>query len=208
MLCHWVFVLINPGGLDSRDQLRSRSRTSFTSRLTFENRRECPSCWDQLFFSQSRFLSRLSRRVETRWDRLDRQISTWKVSTAWEISTRKYKNQRTSRSRLRQTIEKRRNFQISTNFSISIETFWSGHWCRDEIEKSRSRPRFLDCRDSLFDNVETNRDHVETNRDHVETNQDPQVLMLYLKQLRNFVKANRWIWNPTAMNVIGRNLCR
>ena len=26
----------------------------------------------------------------------------------------------------------------------------SRHWCRDEIEKSRSQPRFLDCRDALF----------------------------------------------------------
>jgi hypothetical protein len=42
--------LTKVGGLDSQDQLRSRSRMSFVSRLTFENRRECPSCRDQLFF--------------------------------------------------------------------------------------------------------------------------------------------------------------
>jgi hypothetical protein len=42
------------GGLNSQDQLRSR--TSFVSRLTFENYQECPSCRDQLFFSWSRFL--------------------------------------------------------------------------------------------------------------------------------------------------------
>ncbi len=78
----------------------------------------------------------------------------WKVSTDWEILTRKYKNPRTSWSRSRQTVEKCQNFQISMNFLISIETFWSGHWCWDEIEKSLSRPRFLDCRDALFDAVE------------------------------------------------------
>ena len=37
-----------------------RSRMSIVSRLSFENRRDYPSCWDQcwdqLFFSQSRFL--------------------------------------------------------------------------------------------------------------------------------------------------------
>jgi len=66
----------------------------------------------------------------------------WKVSTDWEISTWKYKNPRTSQSRSRQTVKKRQNFQISTNFLISIETFWSGRWCRDEIEKSWSRSRF------------------------------------------------------------------
>jgi hypothetical protein len=36
------------GGLDSRDQ--SRSRTSIVSWLTFENRRDYPSCQDQLFY--------------------------------------------------------------------------------------------------------------------------------------------------------------
>ncbi len=49
----WIFF--NLGGLDSRDQSRSRLRLSFVSRLTFENR-EYPSCQDQLFFSWLRFL--------------------------------------------------------------------------------------------------------------------------------------------------------
>ncbi len=38
------------GGLDSRDQSRSRSRTSIVSRLTFENGRDYPSRQDQFFF--------------------------------------------------------------------------------------------------------------------------------------------------------------
>ena len=106
----------------------------------------------------------------------------WKVSTDREILTRKYKNPRTSRSR--QTVEKCRNFQISTKFSISIEIFWSGRWCRDKIEISRSsrltfwRCRdFLNCRDSLFDNVEIE----SLDQDHVETNRDPQAYILLFR---------------------------
>jgi hypothetical protein len=41
-------VQTKPGGLDSRDQ--PRSRTFFVSRLTFENCRECPACRDQQIF--------------------------------------------------------------------------------------------------------------------------------------------------------------
>ena len=44
------------GGLDTLDQSRSRSRTSFVSRLTFENRREYPSRRDQLFFFSVKIL--------------------------------------------------------------------------------------------------------------------------------------------------------
>jgi hypothetical protein len=40
----------NPGGLHSREQSRSRSRTSIVSRLTFENSRDYPSRRDQFFF--------------------------------------------------------------------------------------------------------------------------------------------------------------
>ncbi len=111
--------------------------------------------WDNRDFCQD--LLRRSRDFSRRsWD-LSRNLDIveafwvwkwWKVSTDWEISTRKYKNPRTSR--LRQIVKKRRNFQISTNFSIAIETFWSGRWCRDKIEKSRSsRLTFWRCRDFL-----------------------------------------------------------
>ncbi len=41
---------IKPGGLDVRDQSRSRSRMSIVSRLTFENRRDYPSRQDRLLF--------------------------------------------------------------------------------------------------------------------------------------------------------------
>ena len=39
--------IIKLGGLDVRDQSRSRSRTSIASRLTFENRRDYPSRRDR-----------------------------------------------------------------------------------------------------------------------------------------------------------------
>jgi hypothetical protein len=43
-------IIFNLGGLDSRDQSRSRSRTSFVSRLTFLKCQNYPSHRDQLFF--------------------------------------------------------------------------------------------------------------------------------------------------------------
>ncbi len=68
-----------------------------------------------------RDLSRLSRFVEICRDllRCSRDLS--------RNLDEKIQNPCTSRSRSRQTVEKRQDFQISTNFSISIETFWSGH---------------------------------------------------------------------------------
>ncbi len=181
------------GGLDSRDQ--SRSRTSIVSRLTFENRRDYPSCWDQLFFISVEifkieiFQSRLWRVeifveiVETRRDCRDllRRVEIFKMQSRFvktlsrfveksqhcrgllslkmmksldELRNLNKKIQSTSRSRSRQTVKKRRNFQISTKFSISIKIFWSGRWCRDEIKISWSRLRYLDRRDLLFDTVE------------------------------------------------------
>ncbi len=90
-----------------------------------------------------RDLSRCSRDLSRRCQDLSRNLDIveafwvwkwWKVLTDWEISTRKYKNPRTSQSRSRQTVKKRQNFQISMKFSILIKIFWSGHWCRDKIE--------------------------------------------------------------------------
>jgi hypothetical protein len=112
-----------------------------------------------LFWDNRDFCQDLSRRSQDLSRNLDIVKAFWvwkwwKVLTDWEISTRKYKNPCTSQSRSRQTVEKRQNFQISTNFSISIETFWSGSWSRDEIEISQSRSRYLDCRDLLLDAVE------------------------------------------------------
>ena len=118
--------------------------------------RDCPLWRDQFLkpveiFKIETFQSRLCRVkifveiVETHWDCRDLsrfvkicrdavEICRDAVEICQEISTRKYKNPCTSQSRSRQTVEKHRNFQISTKFSISIEIFWSGRWCRDEIE--------------------------------------------------------------------------
>ncbi len=41
---------VKHGGLDSRDQSRSRSRTSIVSRQTFENGRDYPERRDRLLF--------------------------------------------------------------------------------------------------------------------------------------------------------------
>jgi hypothetical protein len=67
-----------------------------------------------------------------------------------------------SRSRWRQTVEICQKCHVLTYFSISIETFETGRWCRDKIKISQSwsRLRFWKCRDFL-----DCRDHVETNRD-------------------------------------------
>ncbi len=45
-----------PGGLDSRDQLRLRSRFLNLSRSTFETCRDYPYCQDKIIFSRSKFL--------------------------------------------------------------------------------------------------------------------------------------------------------
>ena len=110
------------------------------------------------FLLRSQDKSRLSRFVETQQDllrNLDILKTFWgksgpKISTNWEILIEKYDN---SWSRSRQTVKKYQNFQISMNFLISMETFWSRHWCQDKIEESRSWPKFLNCRDALFDAV-------------------------------------------------------
>ncbi len=93
---------------------------------------------------RSRDLSRNLDIVEAFW-----VWKWWKVSTDWEILTIKYKNPRTSWSRSRQTVKKRQNFQILTNFSNLIETFWSGRFSIS-IEISRSsRLTFWPCQDFL-----------------------------------------------------------
>jgi hypothetical protein len=50
-------------------------------------------------------------------------------------------------SRKRQTVEICQKCHVSTDFSVSIETFWTFRTCRDKIEISRSGSRYLDRRD-------------------------------------------------------------
>ncbi len=175
--------------LNCRDFLNGRDQLFFFSVEIFKIEIFQSRLWRVEIFVEiveiCRDTSRFSRFVETQSrfvekSRHCREISTLsrpKVSTDWEISTRKYKNPRTSRSRSRQTVEKRRKFQISTNFSISIETFRTFRTCRDKIEISRSSSLtfwncrdFLGRRDWLFFGVEIE----SLDRDHVETNRDPQ----------------------------------
>ena len=52
-----------------------------------------------------------------------------------------------SRSRSRQTVEICQKCHVSTDFSVSIETFRTFRTCRDKIEISQSRSRYLDRRD-------------------------------------------------------------
>ncbi len=107
-----------PGGLNSRDQSRLRSRSSFVSRLAFENRQEYPSRWDQLFFFSVEifkieifrlrfiFVEIFIEIVETNWDFRDLsrifeiswhnqdffETSGSKILTNWEISIEKCDN--------------------------------------------------------------------------------------------------------------------
>ncbi len=106
-------------------------------------------CWDASRFlrfveMQSRFVETLSRFVKKSQHcrgllslkmmksldglrNLDEKIQK---STHFSIEIE------TNCQELRQTVKKRLNFQISMKFSIEI--FWSGRWCRDKIEISRS----------------------------------------------------------------------
>ncbi len=80
-------------------------------------------------------------------------------------------------SRSRKTVKNCQKCHVSTDFSVSIETFRTFRTCRDKIEISwSSRLTFWNCRDFLgrrdwlFFGVEIE----SLDRDHVETNRDPQ----------------------------------
>ncbi len=195
-------IYFKHGGLDSRDQLRSRSRMSFVSRLTFENRRECPSCRHQLFF----FLVEIFK-IETFQSRLgcvkinietveifeicqDFQdlLSLFEIYRDISILSRLFEvllHQKScqiekSRSRIRIKLtnswsRSRKTVEICQKFHV-IETFETGRWCRDKIEISRSsRLTFWNCRDFLdcWDQPFSSVEIGSLNRDHVETNRDP-----------------------------------
>ncbi len=105
------------GGLNSRDQSRSRSRTSFMSRLIFENRRECPSCWDQLFFFSVEIFKIEIFKIET-WLRQDFHQD---CRDFWDLL---------------------RLFKIYQNILILSRLFEVLHHQKSwQIEKSRSRNR-------------------------------------------------------------------
>ncbi len=138
-------IVTKLGGLNVRDQSRSRPRTSITSRLTFENGQDYPSCRDQLFFFSVETLSRRDFCQDCRdTSRLSRFVEIVKI--CWDLSRRSRDLSRCSWDLSRNLDEK---IQKSMHFSIKIETncretpkfsdldeflietFWSGHWCRD-----------------------------------------------------------------------------
>ncbi len=177
-----------PGGLNSRDQ--SRSIFLDLLRPTLENRGECPSCHVQLFFfsveifKTETFQSRLGcveifvENVEINRDCRDfsrfieisghyrdflryfRIKNLDKIKKSWSRNVIKLTN---SWSRLRQTVKICQKCHFSTDFSISIDTFGTGRWCRDKIKIYQSQlsrltfwkcQDFLDCQDRLSASVE------------------------------------------------------
>jgi hypothetical protein len=147
------------------------SRLSITSRLTFfsrsrflksrlifveifieivETNRDCWDFWDlSRLFEIYRDISTLSRLFEVLQDQ-----KSWQIEKSWSRNVLKLTN---SLSRSRQTVEICQKCHVSTDFSISIETFGTGRWCRDKIDISRSSrltfwncQDFLDCQDWLF----------------------------------------------------------
>jgi hypothetical protein len=116
------------GGLDSRDQSRSRSRTSFMSRLIFENRRECPSCWDQLFFFSVEIFKIEIFKIETFQSRLGCVKIFIKTVEIFEICWDFW--------------DLLRLFKVYQNISILSRLFEVLHHQKSwQIEKSRSRNR-------------------------------------------------------------------
>ena len=93
---------------------------------------------------------------------LSRLFEVLQAHKSWQIEKSRSRNMiklTNSRSRSRQTVEMSQKFHVSTDFSILIETFGTGRWCRDQIEISQSRSwrptfcncqYFLDCQHWLF----------------------------------------------------------
>ncbi len=184
----WTWgIKIKPGGLDSQDQSRSRSRTSLVSRLTFLKCRDYPSRQDQLFFFSVEIfkietfqlrlgcveifieivetnqdfqdLSRLLRLIEISQHYRDFFKTFLRFQAQKSCQIEKYQSRNVikltyCRLRSRQTVEICQKCHVSTDFSIWIETFGTGKWCRDKIKISLSRSRLLNHRDKLFESVE------------------------------------------------------
>ncbi len=99
--------------------------------------------WDlSRLFEIYRDISTLSRLFEVLQDQKSRQIEKSQSRNVIKLTN--------SRSRSRQTVEICQKCHVSTDFSISIETFETGRWCRDKIETKIlkvSRSTFFHCRD-------------------------------------------------------------
>ena len=177
--------LIKGGGLDSWDQSRSRLRTSFVSRLTFLNCRDFLDGRDRLFFFSVEifkieiFQSRLWR-VEIFVEivkifeicrdavKICREILTLSRPFESENDEKSWRIEKSRRENTKiHTLLGRDRDKLSRNAKIfrSRQIFWSRlrlFGLDVDVEtKLRSLDLdqdFLDCRDSLFDDVETNRD--------------------------------------------------
>jgi hypothetical protein len=103
------YIFFKLGGLDGRDQSRSRSRTSFVSRLTFENRRDYPSRRDQLLkVSRSRVSIEISTKIEILGHKPCRDFVFWTVENVLHVETNFWKPSRMS-IMSRSTFENRRD---------------------------------------------------------------------------------------------------
>ncbi len=91
---------------------------------TVEINRDCRYFQDLLrLFKIYRDISTLSRLFEVLQGK-----KSWQIEKSWSSNVIKLTN---SWSRSRQTVKICQKFHVSTDFSISIETFGTGRWCRD-----------------------------------------------------------------------------
>jgi hypothetical protein len=103
------YVMCKLGGLDGRDQ--SRSRTSFVSRLTFENRWDYPSRRDQLLkVSRSRVLIEILTKIEILGHKPCQDFVFWTVENVLHVETNFWKPLRMS-IMSRSTFENRRDLE-------------------------------------------------------------------------------------------------
>ncbi len=109
-----------------------------------ETNRDCRDFWDlSRLFEIYRDILTLSRLFEVLNYQKSRQVEKSRSRNVIKLTN--------SRSRSRQTVEICQKCHVSTDFSISIETFGTERWRRDKIEISRSsRLTFWNCRDWLF----------------------------------------------------------
>jgi hypothetical protein len=101
-------------------------------------------CWDALRFS--RFVMTQSRFVEK--SRHCRGLLSLKMMKSLDrLRNLDKKIQKSTHFSIEIKTKLSRNAKIFRSRQISRSQSWSGHWCRDKIEKSQSRSRYLDCRD-------------------------------------------------------------
>jgi hypothetical protein len=122
-----IFIEIVETNRDCRDKSRS-SRQIETFKIYQEFLRFLDIIKTFFFKTFSRLQAQKSRQIEKS---LSRTVITLT----------------NSRSRSRKTVKICHKCHVSTDFSVSIETFRTFRMCRDKIEISQSRSRYLDRRD-------------------------------------------------------------